>query len=190
MVIRRRKTTKARARITKPKLKTFYDGTGRYAVVSETKAGVMRKADRLARGISPCAALYEALENTHITIETVAEPFDRTTFEVRAVLGRIELENIAQRTQMGREGNIKGGNNHIRPPFSWDYDPDTKRWVKNEFEAKWVCQIFITSLSGKLLIIPHHLHIPQTIFPPNKKVFPVRVFAPSQHLYILHVYVY
>lgn len=100
------------------------------------------KADRLARGISPCAALYEALENTGITIETVAEPFDRTTFEVRAVLGRIELENIAQRTQMGREGNIKAGNNHIRPPFGYDYSFVTKRWVRNEFQAEWVCQIF------------------------------------------------
>ena len=100
------------------------------------------KADRLARGISPCAALYEALENTGIEIETVAEPFDRTTFEVRAVLGRIELENIAQRTQMGREGRIKEGKHHIRPPFGWDYDPSSKRWVNNPFEARCVCQIF------------------------------------------------
>jgi len=106
------------------------------------------KTDRLARGIYPCAALMEALENTNVIIETVAEPFDRTTFEIRAVLGRIELENIAQRTQMGREGNIKAGNNHIRPPFGWDYDPDTKRWVKNDFEAKWVCQIFEWYIAG------------------------------------------
>jgi len=106
------------------------------------------KADRLARGISPCAALYEALENTSIEIETVAESFDRTTFEVRAVLGRIELENIAQRTQMGREGRIKEGKHHIRPPFGWDYDSAIKRWVKNESETKWVTQIFDWYIAG------------------------------------------
>jgi len=106
------------------------------------------KADRLARGIYPCAVLMEALENTNITVETVAEPFDRTTFEIRAVLGRIELENIAQRTQMGREGNIKAGNNHIRPPFGYDYDKTTKRWTINEFEAKWVGGIFEWYIAG------------------------------------------
>lgn len=50
------------------------------------------KTDRLARGIYPCAALMEALEETGVTIETVAEPFDRTTFEIRAVLGWIEVD--------------------------------------------------------------------------------------------------
>ena len=58
------------------------------------------KTDRLARGIYPCSALMEA-------IETVAELFDRTTFEIRAVLGRIEVENIVQRTTMGREAKMR-----------------------------------------------------------------------------------
>lgn len=106
------------------------------------------KTDRLAGGIYPCAALMEALENTNISIETVAEPFDRTTFEIRAVLGRIELENIAQRTQMGREGNIKAGNNHPKPPFGYDYDSSVKRWVKNDFEARWVVQILEWYIAG------------------------------------------
>lgn len=110
------------------------------------------KADRLARGIYPSAALFEALENTSITIETVAEPFDRTTFEVRAVLARTELESIAQRTQVGREGNIKRGNHHIRPPFGYDYDLACKRWVINELEARWVRQIFEWYIDG----IPVH----------------------------------
>jgi site-specific DNA recombinase len=101
------------------------------------------KGDRLARGIYPAAALFEALENTTINIETVVELFDRTTFEVRAVVGRIEVENMAQRTQMGREGNIsKLGHNHPKPPFGYDYHRESKRWTTNDFEAKWVRQIF------------------------------------------------
>lgn len=106
------------------------------------------KADRLARGISPCAALYEALESTTIGIETVAEPFDRTTFEIRAVLGRMELENIAQRTQMGREAAVKAGHHHAKPPFGYDYDPAARRWVVNEFEARRVQQIFHWYIDG------------------------------------------
>ena len=110
------------------------------------------KGDRLARGIYPAAALFEVLENTTISIETEAEPFDRTTFEVRAVVGRIEVENTTQRTQMGREGNItRLGHSHPKPPFGYDYDQENKRWVKNEVEARWVCQIFdwyIDKVSG------------------------------------------
>lgn len=107
------------------------------------------KGDRLARGIYPAAALFEALENTTISIETEAEPFERTTFEVRAVVGRIEVENMAQRTQMGREGNItRLGHNHPKPPYGYDYDQQTKQWVKNEFEARWVCQIFDWYIAG------------------------------------------
>ena len=76
------------------------------------------KGDRLARGIYPAAALFEAIENTNISIETETEPFDRTSFEMRAVMGRMEVENMTQRTQMGREGNITrlgSGNNRTSP---------------------------------------------------------------------------
>ena len=106
------------------------------------------KTDRLARGIYPCAALMEAIEDTDVTIETVAELFDRTTFEIRAVVGRMELENIAQRTQMGREGSIKAGHHPPQPPYGYDYDPTAKRWRVNEAEAQWVRQIFVWYIEG------------------------------------------
>jgi len=106
------------------------------------------KADRLARGIYPSAVLMEALENTTIVIETVAEPFDRVTFELRAVVGRIELENIVQRTQLGREARIRGGNHHPYPYFGYDYYRATKRWAINEFEAEWVRQSFDWYMKG------------------------------------------
>lgn len=106
------------------------------------------KTDRLARGIYPCAALMEALESTSITIETVAEPFDRTTFEIRAVLGRIEVENFVQRSLMGKEAKIRGGNHHTRAPFGYDYNRDTHRWVINESQAEWVRQIFTWYIEG------------------------------------------
>jgi len=85
------------------------------------------KTDRLARGIYPCSALMEAIEESEVTIETVAEPFDRTTFEIRAVLGRIEVENIVQRTTMGREGNMKAGHHHVKAAYGYDYDLETQQ---------------------------------------------------------------
>jgi site-specific DNA recombinase len=106
------------------------------------------KTDRLARGIYPCAALMEALEETGVTIETVAEPFDRTTFEIRAVLGRIEVENFVQRSAMGRESKMKAGHHHAKPAYGYDYDQQTHRWVINEQEAAWVRQIFSWYIEG------------------------------------------
>ena len=106
------------------------------------------KTDRLARGIYPCAALMEAIEDTGVTIETVAELFDRTTFEIRAVLGRIEVENIVQRTTMGREAMMKAGHHHVKAAYGYDYDFKTHRWVINENEAGWVKQIFDWYVEG------------------------------------------
>ena len=100
------------------------------------------KTDRLARGIYPCAALMESLEHTRVSVETVAEVFDRTTFEVRAVVGRLELENFVERSQMGREGSIKAGNHPWRAPYGYRYDKPSRRWQILEEEAEWVRHLF------------------------------------------------
>ena len=106
------------------------------------------KTDRLARGIYPCSALMEAIEESSVTIETVAELFDRTTFEIRAVLGRIEVENIVQRTTMGREAKMRAGHHHVKAAYGYDYDLETHHWVINEAEARWVEQIFNWYIEG------------------------------------------
>jgi len=106
------------------------------------------KTDRLARGIYPCSALMEAIEESGVTIETVAETFDRTTFEIRAVLGRIEVENIVQRTTMGREAKMRAGHHHVKPAYGYDYDLETHQWVINETEAQWVEQVFKWYIEG------------------------------------------
>ncbi len=107
------------------------------------------KTDRLARGIYPCSALMEAIEESGVTIETVAELFDRTTFEIRAVLGRIEVENIVQRMTMGREARMRAGHHHVKAAYGYDYNLDTQMWVINETEAKWVKQIFRWYIEGQ-----------------------------------------
>ena len=62
------------------------------------------KSDRLSRGLYPAAALSEALEGTDIGLESVKDTIDRNTFDIMAVVGKIELENIRERMQMGYRG--------------------------------------------------------------------------------------
>ena len=106
------------------------------------------RPDRLFRGLAPAAKLAKTLDETGIGIEGVILPIDRNLIGLWAWVAEQEIEAIKVRTQGGREGNIKRGNHHIRPPFGWDYDPDTKRWIENDFEAKWVRQIFDWYIAG------------------------------------------
>ena len=106
------------------------------------------KADRLSRGMYPAAALMEVIEPLGISIEAVEENLDMNYFAMLSVVGKMELDSIKARTQTGREGNIKRGNNHSKPPFGYDYDKATKRWVENESEASWVRQIFEWYIAG------------------------------------------
>jgi len=116
-------------------------------MLKDAKLGVFDKIvvwrpDRLFRGLTPAAKLARTLDETGIIIEGVILPIDRNLIGLWAWVAEQEIEAIRARTQAGREGNIKRGNNHVRPPFGYDYDSAIKRWVKNEFEAKWVVQIF------------------------------------------------
>ena len=106
------------------------------------------KADRLSRGMYPAAALMEVIEPLAISIEAVEENLDMNYFAMLSVVGKMELDSIKARTQTGREGNIKRGNNHSKPPFGYDYDKATKQWVENESEASWVHQIFEWYIAG------------------------------------------
>jgi len=106
------------------------------------------RPDRLFRGLAPAAKLAKTLDETGIGIEGVILPIDRNLIGLWAWVAEQEIEAIRARTQGGREDNIKRGNHHIRPPFGWDYDPDTKRWVENDFEAEWIRQIFDWYIAG------------------------------------------
>jgi len=106
------------------------------------------RPDRLFRGLAPAAKLAKTLDETGIGIEGVVLPIDRNLLGLWAWVAEQEIEATKIRTQGGREGNIKRGNHHIRPPFGWDYNPDTKQWVKNEFQARLVCQIFDWYIAG------------------------------------------
>ena len=67
------------------------------------------KADRLSRGIYPAAALLEVVESHGVTLDTVAETFNMTTFGLMAAIGKVELDNFKQRSRMGKRGAAKAG---------------------------------------------------------------------------------
>ena len=67
------------------------------------------KSDRLSRGMYPAAALMEVVEAYQIEMEAVLDAIDMKTFGLMAAIGKIELDNIRERTTMGRRGKAKQG---------------------------------------------------------------------------------
>ncbi|HEV2126345.1 MAG TPA: recombinase family protein [Chloroflexota bacterium] len=67
------------------------------------------KVDRLGRGLFPMARLLEALEPNGITIEAVKEQVDQRYLGLFASVGKIELDNIRERTMHARLAYARQG---------------------------------------------------------------------------------
>ena len=67
------------------------------------------KADRLARGVHPASALLEALEGTDVELAAIHGTIDRNYFALMALFGGIELENLMERSRMGKRGRARNG---------------------------------------------------------------------------------
>ncbi len=109
---------------------------GRFEVI------VCWKLDRLSRGMYPAAALMEVVEAHQIHLESVMDPVDMKMFGIMAAIGKIELDNIRERTTMGRRGKAKQGrmpNGSV--PYGYRIGEDGKP-VVYEPEAKVVRRIF------------------------------------------------
>ncbi len=109
---------------------------GRFDVI------VCWKMDRLSRGMYPAAALMEVVEAHQIRLESVMDPVDMKMFGIMAAIGKIELDNIRERTTMGRRGKAKQGrmpNGSV--PYGYRIGEDGKP-VVYEPEAEIVRRIF------------------------------------------------
>ena len=109
---------------------------GRFDVI------VCWKMDRLSRGMYPAAALMEVVEAHQIRLESVMDPVDMKMFGIMAAIGKIELDNIRERTTMGRRGKAKQGrmpNGSV--PYGYRIGEDG-RPVVYEPEAEVVRRIF------------------------------------------------
>ena len=49
------------------------------------------------------------VESHGVTLDTVAEPFNMTTFGLMAAFGKVELDNFRERARMGKRGAAKAG---------------------------------------------------------------------------------
>ena len=105
------------------------------------------KSDRLSRGLYPATALMEAIEGTNITIEAVKDTIDLKTFGIMAAVGKIELENIRERMQMGYRGMVGNGKITGAPRFGYAIEDGLAVIV--EQEAETVRRIFQDYLEGR-----------------------------------------
>ena len=105
------------------------------------------KSDRLSRGLYPATALMEAIEGTNITIEAVKDTIDLKTFGIMAAVGKIELENIRERMQMGYRGMVSHGRITGAPRFGYAIEDGLP--VVVEQEAETVKRIFQDYLEGR-----------------------------------------
>ena len=100
------------------------------------------KSDRLSRGMYPAAALMEVVEAHNIEVVSVTDTIDMNTFGIYAVVGKIELDNLKQRTAMGRRGAAKMGRIPCNGlPYGYRIGEDGKPEIV-ECEAEVVARVF------------------------------------------------
>ena len=100
------------------------------------------KSDRLSRGMYPAADLMEVVEAHQIQLEAVTDAIDMKTFGLMAAIGKIELDNIRERTTMGKRGTAKQGRMPAgAPPYGYRTGDDGRPQVY-EPEAEAVRRIF------------------------------------------------
>ena len=100
------------------------------------------KSDRLSRGMYPAADLMEVVEAHQIQLEAVTDAIDMKTFGLMAAIGKIELDNIRERTTMGKRGTAKQGRMPAgAPPYGYHTGDDGRPQIY-EPEAEAVRRIF------------------------------------------------
>jgi site-specific DNA recombinase len=127
-----------------------YQAMLKAALAGDFDTIVAWKEDRLYRGMYAAMPLAEALDKRRndLTVDLVRETFDRSMLEIKAAMGKIELENIRERMMMGRRARLKRGEvpgGSVR----YGYKKVDKTAVVNEDEARWVRQIFDWYIDGE-----------------------------------------
>jgi site-specific DNA recombinase len=108
------------------------------------------RPDRLFRSLWPAARLKQVMDTTGVDVETVTQPMDKSTLGLWAWVAEREIQNIRERTMMGREslaraGKLVTGN----PPYGFKYDPSIKQLKHDDQEKPQVLGIFNWVVQGK-----------------------------------------
>jgi len=97
------------------------------------------KEDRLLRGVRAAVAFGDVIEQTRVRVELVKEKFDLRMLYLKASIGKMEIDNIRERTTMGRVGRAKKGLTATRtsPYYTPVRDPATGRTTGYQFNETY-----------------------------------------------------
>jgi DNA invertase Pin-like site-specific DNA recombinase len=118
--------------------------------------------DFLFRSLWPAARLKQVMDATGVDVETVTQPVDRSTLGLWAWVAEREIENIRERTLMGREAMARAGNLVTgNPAYGFKYDPDLRQLRHADGEKPHVITMFdwvdqsksVNSLVTHLIIV-------------------------------------
>jgi len=120
---------------------------------------VVYKVDRLSRSLMDFARMMELFERQRISFVSVTQQFNTTqsmgrlTLNILLSFAQFEREIISERTRdkiaaARRKGKWSGG----RSVIGYDIDPETKRLVVNDDDAKLVREIFELYLKHRSLL--------------------------------------
>lgn len=120
---------------------------------------VVYKVDRLSRSLMDFAQLLEFFDKNNVTFVSVTQAFNtntsmgRLTLNILLSFAQFEREIISERTKdkMGaarKRGQWLGG----KSPMGYDRDPQTKKLVINQEEAKIIREIFNLYLKSNSLL--------------------------------------
>ena len=100
------------------------------------------RLDRLGRGLTPLIPLLDLIDNYGIEVDGVNQALSKDSLAILAMVGKMELDALRQRTAMGRRGAARKGRVPINSvPYGYYVDEDRRPQV-NEAEAAVIREIF------------------------------------------------
>ncbi len=98
------------------------------------------REDRLYRGVNRAMLeISERVKSKTIEVELVKEHYDPDIAEVKAWAAGVELQAKHDRHVMGVAGRLAAGKVWgFSPPYGYDYDKASGKWIMNDDEAQYV----------------------------------------------------
>jgi site-specific DNA recombinase len=112
---------------------------------------IVEELDRLSRGQSDLASIYDRLTFIGIDIVTVhAGRADQVTVGVRGIVSALFLTDLAHKVRRGAAGNIRAGKHAGGRAYGYDTTPGKPgEWTVNEKEAAVIRRVFADYITGK-----------------------------------------
>ena len=115
---------------------------------------IVHKMDRFSRDVFDTLSVQRELEKYNVRIESVIERFEDTpegnlSKFIQLGLNEYYSKNLSREVMKGLSENAyKAMHNGGIPPYGFDVDPETKRYIINEHEASGIRIIFEKIIQG------------------------------------------